>query len=147
MPDMKPEAWLFRFNNGTSSYVIDAKLAAEIEAKLDANERMTVLYSAEQLEQAQKENEDALRCFRMLIEFLLRNDVDEKEPFLQLWHEGAFEECRKWWPEAPTGLYPAPLAPRTTHCSVCGEEQFESSGGMTCCNGHGGAPAMEDIPS
>ena len=29
----------------------------------------------------------------------------------------------------------------TTQCSVCGETQFDSPGGVTCPNGHGGAEA------
>ena len=28
-----------------------------------------------------------------------------------------------------------------TSCSVCGAPQFETHAGVTCCNGHGGAPA------
>ena len=31
-----------------------------------------------------------------------------------------------------------------TNCSVCGKPQYESPGGVTCENGHGGAPAKED---
>lgn len=30
-------------------------------------------------------------------------------------------------------------------CSVCGEPQWESPGGATCDNGHGGADGVEDI--
>ncbi len=32
----------------------------------------------------------------------------------------------------------------TKHCSVCGATQFETDHGVTCSNGHGGAPAKED---
>jgi len=35
-------------------------------------------------------------------------------------------------------------APIELHCSVCGEPQFKTPGGMTCKNGHGGAPAKEE---
>jgi len=28
-------------------------------------------------------------------------------------------------------------------CSVCGEDQFDSPGGITCPNGHGGAPSLD----
>ena len=31
--------------------------------------------------------------------------------------------------------------PTETKCSVCGEAQFETTSGITCQNGHGGAPA------
>jgi len=30
------------------------------------------------------------------------------------------------------------------HCSVCGEPQFDTPSGVTCSNGHGGAPSKED---
>lgn len=32
------------------------------------------------------------------------------------------------------------------YCSVCGEPQYETPGGMTCNNGHGGAPSMDEVP-
>lgn len=32
-----------------------------------------------------------------------------------------------------------------TYCSVCAEEQFETPSGVTCVNGHGGAPP-EPVP-
>ena len=32
-----------------------------------------------------------------------------------------------------------------TYCSVCAEEQFETRHGVTCANGHGGAPP-EPVP-
>lgn len=31
------------------------------------------------------------------------------------------------------------LTPTNTSCSVCGEHQYETPGGITCQNGHGGA--------
>ena len=34
--------------------------------------------------------------------------------------------------------------PDTLFCSVCGEGQFETPSGLTCKNGHGGAPSKED---
>lgn len=34
-------------------------------------------------------------------------------------------------------------AETVTRCSVCGEPQFDTMSGMTCSNGHGGAPALE----
>lgn len=34
-------------------------------------------------------------------------------------------------------------APIELHCSVCGEPQFKTPSGMTCKNGHGGAPSDE----
>lgn len=32
----------------------------------------------------------------------------------------------------------------TPRCSVCGKPQFETPGGMTCPDGHGGADSMDD---
>jgi hypothetical protein len=31
-----------------------------------------------------------------------------------------------------------------TRCSVCGEPQYKTPHGVTCVNGHGGAPPLED---
>lgn len=31
-----------------------------------------------------------------------------------------------------------------THCSICNAPQFDSSSGITCKNGHGGADSIED---
>lgn len=40
------------------------------------------------------------------------------------------------------GIDDAPLGADPTACSVCGAPQFSSPGGMTCKNGHGGAPGV-----
>ena len=31
------------------------------------------------------------------------------------------------------------------HCAICNELQYESPSGTVCKNGHGGAPALEDL--
>lgn len=31
-------------------------------------------------------------------------------------------------------------------CSVCNEPQFDTPSGVTCSNGHGGAPSVENLP-
>lgn len=46
--------------------------------------------------------------FRALINFLL--EAEEPIAFLRLWNGGSFDICRKEWPEAPDGVYPAPAA-------------------------------------
>ncbi len=37
-----------------------------------------------------------------------------------------------------------PLKTTGKHCSVCGSEQYTTPAGLTCKNGHGGAPAKEE---
>lgn len=54
-----------------------------------------------------QEDEEAVRCFRVLVEFLLTLSVcDSPLEFLRLWNEGSFDICRRDWPEAPEDLYP-----------------------------------------
>ena len=37
-----------------------------------------------------------------------------------------------------------PYTKKVLHCSVCGEEQFDTPGGLCCKNHHGGAPSKEE---
>ena len=46
-------------------------------------------------------------------------------------------------PAAPRGKEPVAFA-TCHHCAVCGEPQYTTSSGITCSNGHGGAPSEED---
>lgn len=39
------------------------------------------------------------------------------------------------------------VKPAGTNCSVCGEPQFVTDHGLVCKNGHGGAPATEEMPN
>jgi hypothetical protein len=51
----------------------------------------------------------------------------------------------KTWPwdqaieDKPVDSFP----PLGTHCSVCGMPQYDTPGGPSCINGHGGAPPKE----
>lgn len=38
-----------------------------------------------------------------VIQFVL--ETDQGMDFLQLWNDREFDECRKWWPEAPDKCY------------------------------------------
>lgn len=47
--------------------------------------------------------------WRALCEFLLQ--ADEPMAFLRAWNEGNFDACKREWPEAPAGVYPASHPP------------------------------------
>ena len=51
-----------------------------------------------------KKDQEALCCFRALLDFLLKAEYSIE--FLECWTHGEFDVCRKEWPEAPESLYP-----------------------------------------
>lgn len=55
--------------------------------------------------------------------------------------------CRSCESESNTGsnLKTEPIEETNTFCSVCHSPQFQSPGGITCSNGHGGADPAEEI--
>lgn len=83
--------------------------------------------------------------------------MSEPEPKLKEYHEGTPTMLKQLDSDAPKAAGVSESSscdlgwiskePRGTTCSVCGGPQYDSSSGVTCDQGHGGAPSMEETQS
>lgn len=89
-------AWLTRLlaNLENSERIASTRkeTIASYKRAMDASQELTDIYKGN------------LATYKALVDFLLT--ADEPMAFLKAWREGAFDTCKREWPEAPMEVYP-----------------------------------------
>lgn len=80
--------------------------ALSIDANIMASEKLTEAQMNKADLTAQQPEEDLPPDAAVAaIAFALDYKTEDSMEFLRLWNQGDFEECRKWWPDAPAEVY------------------------------------------
>lgn len=92
--------------------IVDAKTSEVLQVDLrdnlvDIQKLMKVFKKPTKVPQKISPDQSANRTWNALLNFALDSGTEDPLELLQMWREGAFDEIREEWPNAPKEIFPA----------------------------------------